>query len=104
MALHGTGRRINEAVFVCEAWYVEQAKEGADLAVAPRHHPQRKEAIAVMGRDAKRTRLTHMLQPFHRDEHNQPVFDEVAMAEYNIPADKGPQVVGLIDHLFAPRV
>ena len=101
MALRHTGRRIDEAVFMSESWYVEMEKGEAEIDVAPSQHPQRREAITVMGRDAKRTRLTHLIQPFRRDDQNQPIFDQRVMEEYNIPADQFPQAVGLIDHLFA---
>ena len=101
MALSHTGRRIDEAVFVSEAWYVGMEEGRTEFDVAPSQHPQRREAIVVMGRDAKRTRLTHVLQPFQRGDQNQPIFDQRVMEEYNIPADGFPQVVGLVDHLFA---
>lgn len=103
MALSDTGRRINEAIFVCEAWYVSVKKEErADLKLPPSQHPKRQEAIVVMGRNRERTRLTHVLQPFQRDAQNRPVFDEVAMAAYNIPAEQTPQAFGLVDYLFPP--
>ena len=101
IALSHTGRRIDEAVFVSEAWYVEMGEGRTEFDVAPSRHPQRREAIVVMGRDAKRTRLTHVLQPFHRGDQNQPVFDQRPMEEYDIPADGFPQAVGLVDYLFA---
>ncbi len=100
MALPHTGRRIDEAVFVSEAWYVGMEEGRTEFDVAPSQHPQRREAIVVMGRDAARTRLTHVLQPFHRGDQNQPIFDQRAMEEYNIPADQFPQAVGLVDYLF----
>ena len=100
VALHSTGRRIDEAIFLSEVWYVEEEKEGEHLEARPSQHPQRREAIAVMGRDAQRSRLTHVLQPFHRDNQNQPVFDKVAVAEYNVPAEQTPQAFGLVDYLF----
>ena len=101
MALSHTGRRIDEAVFVSEAWYVGMEEGGTEFDVAPSQHPERREAVVVMGRDVKRTRLTHVLQPFHRGDRNQPVFDQRVMEEYNIPAEQFPQAVGLVDYLFA---
>ena len=100
LALRHTGRRIDEAVFMSESWYVEMEEGGAEIDVAPSQHPQRREAITVIGRDDRRTRLTHVLQPFHRGDQNQPIFDERPMEEYNIPAGKFPQAVGLVDYLF----
>ena len=79
---------------------MEEERGQRDPNIPPSQHPQRKEAIAIMGRNRKRSRLTHVLQPFHRDEQNQPVFDEVAIAEYNVPAEQTPQAFGLVDYLF----
>src|SRR3990172_6978642 len=74
IALDNTSRSPIEAIFLCEAWYVEEERGQRDPNVPPSQHPQRKEAIAIMGLNRKRSRLTHVLQPFHRDEQNQPVF------------------------------
>ena len=101
LALPHTGRRIDEAVFISESWYVEMGEGKTEFDVAPSQHPERREAIVVMGRDAGRTRLTHVLQPFHRSEQNQLIFDQRAMEEYNVPADRFPGAVGLVDYLFA---
>ncbi len=101
MALSHTGRKIDEAVFVSEAWYVGMEEGRTEFDVVPSQHPERREAIVVMGRDAGRTRLTHVLQPFHRGDQNQPIFDQRPMEEYNIPADRFPGAVGLVDYLFA---
>ena len=91
---------IREAVFVSEAWYVGLEDEGADLEVAPSRHPDRQEAIVLVGRDAGGTHQTFAIQPFARDRQNQPVIGQRKMEEYNAPADEGSRAVGLIDHLF----
>lgn len=95
------GQKIHEALFVSEAWYVE-AKEGeVALDMVPSQHVERCEVICIQGRNADRTRLTVLLQPFSRDSQNQPVFEPVILAQHNTPADTGYQATGLIDHLFA---
>ena len=101
LSIRLAGQRIHEALFVSEAWYVEVREEGAAFDVAPSQHPERKEVISIAGRNAQRTRLTFLLQPFSRDSQNQPVFEPLILAQYNAPVDTGYQPVGLIDHLFA---
>lgn len=100
LALDSTGRHVAEALFLSEVWYVEAERGQRGPTVPPRQHPQRKEAIAIMGRNRQRSRLTHVLQPFQRDAQNQPVFAKEVLAEYNIPADNTPQAFGLVDYLF----
>jgi len=101
LAIRQAGQRIHEAVFASEAWYVEVKEESDAFNVAPSQHPERREAITIVGRDALRTRFTFLVQPFSRDSQNQPVFEPVEMTRYNVPADEDYQPVGLIDHLFA---
>lgn len=95
------GQGIREALFVSEAWYVEVKEQGTAFDVVPSKHPERKEVISIAGRNAQKTRLTYLVQPFSRDSQNEPVFGPQILAQYNAPADTGYQAVGLIDHLFA---
>lgn len=99
-----TGKAIDQALFLCETWYVE-TEEGKqlNLAVPPSRHPKRREAITVMGRDAERTRYTAVIQLFHRDRHQRPVFEPITEADYNAFVTPGTGPVGLIDHLFPKR-
>jgi hypothetical protein len=95
------GRTIREAVFMSEGWYVDARKAKDILAVAPSQHPQRQEAIVVIGRNADKMQYTSVIQPFTRDDKNRPVWGELAMAEYNAPANTAYQPTGLIDYLFS---
>ena len=94
-------QEIREALFVSEAWFVEAEAEGGAFEVAPSQHPARREVICIVGRDAQRTRVTYLIQPFHRERQNQPVFEPIILEQYNAPADAGYQADSLIDYLFA---
>lgn len=93
------GHRIREALFVSEVWFVTD--EDTPLEVPPTEHPNRREAITIMGRDADHTRVTYVLQPFSRDQQNRPVFGPKEFEGYNEPTEKIPQRLDLIDALFA---
>jgi hypothetical protein len=98
------GRRIDEALFVSESWYVSK-KEGRELSteIRPSEHPNRKEAIVLVGRDAEGTRQTLLVQTFTRDIQNRPVFGEVAVEEYHGPESRtDTRASGLLDYLFPP--
>ena len=51
-ALHRVGKAVQEAVFLSESWFLEVQKTVSALDIPPSRHPQRREAIVVMGRDA----------------------------------------------------
>lgn len=93
------GQNIDEAVFLSESWYVDMQK-GGNLALPPRQHPQRQEAIMLVGRNADRSRFTMVVQPFGRDRRNRPVFGKIELASYNQAADREAPPVGLLDYLF----
>src|SRR5262245_9341130 len=57
------GREIDEAVLVMGGWFVGAP---AKPSVRPSEHPDRKEAIVVMGRNATNTRYTSVVQPLRR--------------------------------------
>ncbi len=98
LSLRQAGHRIREALLVSEVWYVASKEETLDT--APSQHPNRREAIAILGRDNQGTRFTSVLQPFGRDSQNRPIFEPAAVAEYNQSAEAGSHPVGLVDHLF----
>lgn len=100
LSIRLAGQRIQEALFVSEVWYVQPEDGVKSLDVAPSQHQNRREAIAIMGRDAPGKRFTIVLQPFARDAQNQPVFEPMASEEYNVSSEDGHHSVGLIDHLF----
>ena len=97
LSLRQAGERIREAILVSEVWYVAPEDEALDS--PPSMHPKRKEAIAIIGRDSQRSRITHVLQPFGRDSQKRPVFGALE-ADYNIRVEEGNRSTGLIDHLF----
>lgn len=104
ISLSAADKSIEEALFLSETWYVE-TKEGKRLAldVRPSQHPKRREAITVMGRDAERTRYTAVIQLFHRDRQQHPVFEPITEAGYDAFVTPGAGPVGLIDQLFPKR-
>lgn len=98
------GKQLNEALMLSETWYVSREEDAAlTLEVRPSEHPQRKEAISMMGRNAQRTRYTFVVQPFGRDTRQRPVMERVAIAEYNIAQTAGVAAVGVLDYLFPHR-
>ena len=84
---------------VSEAWIVTQP-EAQELEVAPRQHPNRKEAIALVGRDAQNSSLVFAIQPFQRDDENQLVFDPVELEHFSDTPNPQYCATGLFDHLF----
>jgi hypothetical protein len=98
------GRRIHEVLFVSESWYVSK-EEGRELSteIRPSQHPDRKEAIVLVGRDAKGTCQAFLVQPFTRDIHNRPVLGDVEVEEYHGPESQADtRATGLVDYLFRP--
>jgi hypothetical protein len=98
LSIRQAGDRIREALLVSDVWYIKPEEEGT-LDITPSKHPNRKEAIAVVGRDAQGTRFTHVLQPFRRDSQDRPIFEPIE-AKYNVPPEGEHRSTGLIDHLF----
>lgn len=94
------GRIIQEALALLEGWYVDARTAASTLQFAPSQHPQRQEALVVIGRNAEQTRSTSVIQPFGRGDQNRPVWEAPAMAEYNVPASGACQPAGLVDYLF----
>ncbi len=98
-----SGRRLHEAVFVSEVWYLNETRNRRiSLDMRPSEHPERKEAILIVGRNADRTCLIYLVQPFSRNRRNQPMFGPIEVEGYKAPPDRVHQPVGLIDYLF-PR-
>ena len=64
---------IDEAVMIVEGWYVR----GGTLNVLPSKHPLRQEAICIIGRNASKTRVTSVIQPFVRGKNKQPLWKKV---------------------------
>jgi hypothetical protein len=92
---------IQEAVFVSEGWVVRPTEAPGGLQLPPSQHPCRQEAIVLVGRNAKATCHTYVIQPFTRNAANQPVWGKLALAAYNEPVQQGNRAEGLLDYLFA---
>jgi hypothetical protein len=99
-SLHQAGKAIHEAAFLSESWFVEAQKAVSALDFAPSRHPQRQEAIVVIGRDAGRQRVSSVVQPFTRQAENRPVWGELVIATYNNAVETGWHPVGLLHYLF----
>lgn len=104
LAFLGEGTSIDEALFLSETWYVGAEKhERLTLDVAPSKHPHRREAITIVGRDAARSRYAMVILPFGRDAQQKPLFESLAVAEYNTFGILTSGPVGLLDYLFPKR-
>jgi len=68
-SIRDSDRWVQEAILVAESWYVGKPKMDAQLEVAPSQHPDRKEAITLVGRDSTGSRSVYAIQPFgHYDQ------------------------------------
>jgi hypothetical protein len=104
LAFLAEGKQVDEALFLSETWYVGADKnERLTPDVAPSEHPRRREAITIVGRDAARSRYTVVIQPFGRDKQQKPIFEALAVAEYNTFGTLTSGPVSLLDHLFPKR-
>jgi len=105
-SMHRAGKRIEEALFVSESWFVSRKKpEQFSPDVRPSQHPNRKEGIIIVGRNADRMRQTFVIQPFNRDIELLPVFIDKEVEEYNTPVgNNGLRGDGLVDYLFPPKI
>ena len=103
MTFVAVGKQLEEALMLAESWYVSSDDTTLNFDLRPREHPQRREAITMMGRNAERTRYTFVVQTFGRDEKQRPVMERLAVAEYNVPVSSQTDAVGLVDYLFPPR-
>ena len=95
-----TGRRVQEAVLLSESWYLEKAVGSDPPEIAPSRHPQRKEAITLVGRDAAAQHFLFALQPFQRDAQDAPVFETLAFERFDGHPDDKYFAAGLLDDLF----
>ena len=68
--------------------------------IAPIQHPQRKEAITLVGRDALTQRFVFAIQPFHRDQQDVPGFESLMFDQFDGTPDNKYNATGLLDYLF----
>ena len=104
-SIRQAGQRIREALLVVESWYVDAREEPDAFVVRPSYHPNRREVIAITGRNAQGTRHTFVVQPFTRGPDNEPVFEPLSeeLAQYNVEAESGTYATGLLDDLFSAQ-
>jgi len=98
--LRNTDGPISEALLIMEGWFVKDWKAESARNVPPSQHPNRQEAIVLVGRNAKNSRQTSVVQPFTRNGDNRPEWDKHPIASYNQPVQPGNRAEGLLDYLF----
>jgi len=94
------GRQVQEAVLVSESWYVETTVGEISSETSPSQHPNRKEAITLVGRDALAQHFVFAIQPFSRDSQDCPVFAPLAQEQFEGHYDNSFYSTGLLDNLF----
>jgi hypothetical protein len=102
-SLHRSGLRAVEAVLLMESWFVQPKQALAGLTVRPSQHPDRQEAIVLVGRNAGNTRASRVIQPFHRGPEKRLVWEKRPVVVYNQPVEKAGRAEGLLDYLFAAQ-
>ena len=95
-----SGRQIQEAILVSESWYVKAPENDYHPNTAPSQHPQRKEAITLVGRDIFAQHFVFAIQPFHRDQQNKPVFEPLELEHFEEQPNEEYYSTGLLDNLF----
>lgn len=101
LSVRETGRTIHESILISESWYVAPT-DGKYPDTPPSEHPNRKEAITLAGRDSMGQQYVFAIQPFNRDEGNQPVFEEIDLHQFGEDIDQNLYSTGLLDYLFIP--
>jgi len=101
LSVRETGRTIHEAILISESWYIAP-NDGQYPDAPPSEHPDRKEAITLAGRDFPGLHYVFAIQPFHRNERDQPIFEELDLQHFGEDIDKKLYSTGLLDFLFTP--
>lgn len=89
---------IEAAIFLNEAWWTPVAAGQPIGNVTPSQHPDRCEAILLVGRNADNSHHSLLLQPFTRDRLQNPVWSKTRLESYGQPGQL--KAVGLLDLLF----
>lgn len=89
---------IEAAVFLNGAWWASVAAGQPLGHVRPSQHPNRHEAIVLVGRNADNTHQSFLLQPFTRDRLQHPVWGKTVLETYGQPGQL--KATGLLDMLF----
>ena len=101
-SIRDEGRQVREAILVAESWYVGDPEVDSHLELAPSQHPNRKEAITLVGRDSAGLRTVFAIQPFSRDSQNKPIFEPLELDQCAGTAPTEYYSTGLLDYLFFP--
>jgi hypothetical protein len=101
-SIQDSDRQVQEAILVAESWYVGKSEIDVQLDVAPSQHPDRKEAITLVGRDCTGSKSAYAIQPFSRDAKNKPVFEPLEMDQFDGSPPTEHYSTGLLDYLFFP--
>jgi len=91
---------IRSAAMLSESWFVNAQETPGTMTIPPSKHPDRQEAISLIGRDANKTRITHVIKPITRDAQNRPLCGDPVIAFYNEPAQTTGKFNSLLDYLF----
>ncbi len=99
--LSANGETIQEALILMDTWYIDGKDAQDGLHTLPSQHPERQEAIAIVGRDARNAKTSMVMQPYTRDEDGQLVWDASGTRIYG-QSSKEVSAPGLVDWLFVP--
>jgi len=88
---------LAEAVYLGETWWAPTSIHDIRK-VAPSAHPDRQEAILLVGRNATNTCQAVLLQSFTRDRLHTPVWGDIPFETYGKTDDL--RFLGLLDSLF----
>jgi hypothetical protein len=94
------GQLIREAVLLMESWMVLVQESPGAFRMQPSQHPNRKEVLVLIGRDAANTRSTKVIQSFTREPTNKLTWSKPMITVYNEPVKQENRVQGLLDDLF----
>jgi len=98
-AIRYAGHKIGEAILLSESWVV-LVPESNQLRVSPSHHPNRREAITLVGRNAINNRLIFAVQTFSRNDQDRLIFDPIKLNQVSGSLDPEYYAAGLLDYLF----
>ncbi len=101
-SIQDSDRQVQEAILVAESWYVGKPEIDMHLDVAPSQHPDRKEAITLVGRDYTGSKSAYAIQPFSRDAKNKLVFEPLEIDQFDGSPPTEHYSTGLLDYLFFP--
>ena len=94
---------IREALFIAESWMTTSKAPGSGK-IPPSQHPAREEIILIVGRNEDRSRTAFAIQPFSRDDNEQPIWKEPTIT---LSQEQGKLTFdGILDELFigAPQL